>query len=76
MTFTITILPDDVKVDVDFVPVIEFTHPKWPAKPVRPLSDQLIKAKVIVLRTLAEVAFRLSLHQRYTICNTASVHVK
>jgi hypothetical protein len=46
MTFTVTILPTYTKVDVDFVPVIEFTHPKWPAGSVRPLSDQLIKAKV------------------------------
>ncbi|PNF41247.1 hypothetical protein B7P43_G01480 [Cryptotermes secundus] len=45
MTFTVTMIPSNAKVDVDFVPVIEFTHPKWPAGSVRPLSDQLIKAK-------------------------------
>ena len=47
MTFAITILADNVVVDVDFVPVIEFTHPKWPAHHVRKLDDQLIQAKVL-----------------------------
>ncbi|XP_069686215.1 cyclic GMP-AMP synthase-like receptor [Periplaneta americana] len=45
MTFNITIPPDNTKVDVDFVPVIEFTHPKWPPHHVRGLSADLIKAK-------------------------------
>ena len=47
MTFAITILADNVVVDVDFVPVIEFTHPKWPPHHVRKLDDQLIQAKVL-----------------------------
>jgi len=45
LTFAITILADNVVVDVDFVPVIEFTHPKWPPHHVRTLDDQLITAK-------------------------------
>jgi len=45
LTFAIMILPDNVVVDVDFVPVIEFTHPKWPPNHVRKLDDQLIEAK-------------------------------
>lgn len=45
LTFAITILADKVMVEVDFVPVIEFTHPKWPPHHVRKLDDQLIEAK-------------------------------
>jgi len=45
LTFAITIVADNVVVDVDFVPVIEFTHPKWPPCYVRKLDDELIKAK-------------------------------
>ncbi|XP_069686321.1 cyclic GMP-AMP synthase-like receptor isoform X1 [Periplaneta americana] len=45
MTFNIIIPPDNAKVDVDFVPVIEFTHPKWPPHHVRSLSPNLIAAK-------------------------------
>jgi hypothetical protein len=47
MTFTIVILRDNVAVDVDFVPVIEFTYPKWPPHYVRKLDDGLIEAKVL-----------------------------
>jgi len=47
LTFAITIVADNVVVDVDFVPVIEFTHPKWPPRYVRKLDDELIKAKVL-----------------------------
>jgi len=45
LTFAITILAENVVVDVDFVPVIEFTYPKWPPQHVRRLDDQLIAAK-------------------------------
>lgn len=45
LTFAIVILAENVVIDVDFVPVIEFTHPKWPPDHVRKLGDELIKAK-------------------------------
>ncbi|GFG31157.1 hypothetical protein Cfor_08626, partial [Coptotermes formosanus] len=45
LTFNIGILAHNVAVDVDFVPVIEFTYPKWPPHHVRKLDDQLIEAK-------------------------------
>jgi hypothetical protein len=47
MTVTIKVLADDVELNVDFVPVIEFTHPKWPPHHVRKLDDELIQAKVL-----------------------------
>jgi len=52
MTFAITILAENVVVDVDFVPVIEFTYPKWPPHHVRKLDDQLIAAKVFMTQPL------------------------
>ncbi|KAJ9574777.1 hypothetical protein L9F63_008041, partial [Diploptera punctata] len=38
-------MPDHVQVDVDFVPVIEFSHPQWPPKHVRKLPDSLTAKK-------------------------------
>lgn len=45
LTFTIVILAENVEMDVDFVPVIEFTYPKWPPHHVRKLHDEFIETK-------------------------------